>query len=129
MQTTGVTSSPKIGDAHRTFQCRGFLSLVPFRARIPDTSQIPSRCRANLRGRGIIHPMKFRFSIRDLLWLTLVVAFCLALWQQYRRTLEARFQRNDEHAIAVEADNKRRIAEDKMAEMQWHLRELGIKIQ
>jgi hypothetical protein len=31
-------------------------------------------------GRGTIHPMKLRFSIRDLLWLTLVVAMAVGWW-------------------------------------------------
>jgi len=37
--------------------------------------------------------MKFRFTIRDLLWLTLVVAICCSYWTAYARAAAKRHER------------------------------------
>jgi hypothetical protein len=47
--------------------------------------------------------MKLRFSIRDLLWLTLVVALCVGWWLNHQSHLNAAAKAKKEHGYELTA--------------------------
>jgi hypothetical protein len=62
------------------------------------------------------HPMRFRFTIRDLLWLTLVVAMAVGWWLDHRR-----WQSRCEKA---ESDARTRTNEaDRVRSVLWQIRD------
>jgi len=60
----------------------------------------------------------FRFTIRDVLWLTVVVALGVALWIEHRRFTAARLALQEKEAILYETQAKARFAELRAKELR-----------
>jgi len=74
--------------------------------------------------------MRFRFSIRDLLWLTLVVALAVALWQARSRIVDlqdrnAILEKTSYHIDMVTLEHSNRAAWREVERLKETTQKLG----